>query len=592
MTTAKVRRARGSVLMGILLLGCVALLAGNVAWRVALATIDARLEQSLILTLRALETEIDRFRYLPQVAGEDARITAAIRSPHDPVGIAAANRYLSTVADLAEASHLYLMDSTGMTRAASNWAEEDSFVKNDYSFRPYFQQAITYGAGAFYAIGVTTGLPGYFLAAKIIAGAKAGVVVVKIDLTALEKAWIAADLATAVLDPDGVVFLSGKPEWMYRPLTSLAPDVVARIEKDRTYAQVDLTAAIPLQTGNGVSVNWIADAQAGRMRAQIATFSEGWRVIAAEPVRPAFIAALGWGVGVALICGLGIGLGKIQRQRQQLVALRLRQSNLLERKVAERTERLALEIEARRQTEAELRAAQETLIHSEKMAALGRMSAAIVHEISQPLAAMEASLAAAEMSLTASPSKTATRIETARNLIKRMQRTTKHLKSFSRKETGVREAIDVTSVINSALDLVQPRAKAVAVVPQFTPPRTAARVQAGRVRLEQVLVNLLLNAMDAVEGQSDPQIEVIITEANGALRIAVSDTGSGIAPENIERVTEPFFSTKTKSEGLGLGLAISQAILAEFGGRFEISSQRGEGTTMTVILPCFQEDAA
>ena len=82
----------------------------------------------------------------------------------------------------------------------------------------------------------------------------------------------------------------------------------------------------------------------------------GWRVVAAEPVTPALYAALGWGTGMALVCGLGIGLAKIQRQRRQLVALRLRQSDLLERKVAERTGRLALEIEARRQTEAELRA--------------------------------------------------------------------------------------------------------------------------------------------------------------------------------------------------------------------------------------------
>ncbi len=588
MMTAKVRRARGSALVGMALLTCVALLAGGLAWRVALRTIDARLEQSLILTLRALETEIDRFRYLPQVAGQDARIAATIRSPNDPLGIAATNRYLEKVTALAEASHLYLMNDEGITLAASNWALPESFVGSDYSFRPYFQQAIKTGIGAFYAIGVTTGTPGYFLAAKIVAGADLGVVVVKIDLTPLERAWVAADLATAVVDPDGVVFLSGKPDWLYRPLAPLKADVVARIDEDRAYSGVDLAAAVPLQRG---SPDWIFDTQAGRLRARSAAFSGGWRVVAAEPVTPALYAALGWGTGMALLCGLGIGLAKIQRQRRQLVALRLRQSDLLERKVAERTGRLALEIEARRQTEAELRAAQETLIHSEKMAALGRMSAAIVHEISQPLAAMEASLAAAEMSLQTAPTKTATRIETARNLIRRMQRTTKHLKSFSRKEEGLLEEIDAVQVVESALDLVQPRARAVGVAPRFIRPEGPMPVRAGRVRLEQVLVNLLLNAMDAVEGQATGQIEVTLEQAAGELRIAVRDTGSGIAPEDLARVTEPFFSTKTNSEGLGLGLAISQAILAEFGGRFEIRSTQGTGTAMTAILPRYQEGA-
>jgi len=589
MITTQVRRARGPALAGMVLLTCVAMLAGGLAWRTALRTIDARLEQSLILTLRALETEIDRFRYLPQVAGQDARIAATIRSPTDPLGIAATNRYLEKITALAEASHLYLMDDTGITLAASNWALAESFVGHDYSFRPYFQQAVAHGDGAFYAIGVTTGTPGYFLAAKIVAGADVGVVVVKIDLTPLEHAWIAADLATAVVDPDGVVFLSGKPDWLYRPLAPLTPDILARIDEDRAYVGADLAAAKPLQRG---SPDWIFDDHSGRLRARSAAFSGGWRVVAAEPVTPALYAALGWGTGMALLCGFGIGLAKIQRQRRQLVTLRLRQSDMLERKVAERTERLALEIEARRQIEAELRAAQETLIHSEKMAALGRMSAAIVHEISQPLAAMEASLAAAELSWQTAPAKTAPRIETARNLIRRMQRTTKHLKSFSRKEEGRLEVIDAVLVVENALDLVQPRARAVGVTPRLIRPAVPMLVRAGRVRLEQVLVNLLLNAMDAVEGEAGGKIEVTLEERAGELRISVSDTGSGIAPEDLARVTEPFFSTKTNSEGLGLGLAISQAILAEFGGRFEICSTQETGTVMTAILPRYQGDVA
>jgi len=172
-----------------------------------------------------------------------------------------------------------------------------------------------------------------------------------------------------------------------------------------------------------------------------------------------------------------------------------------------------------------------------------------------------------------------------------MQRTTKHLKSFSRKEEGLLEEIDAVQVVESALDLVQPRARAVGVAPRLIRPEGPMPVRAGRVRLEQVLVNLLLNAMDAVEGQSAGQIEVTLKQAVGELRIAVRDTGSGIAPEDLARVTEPFFSTKTNSEGLGLGLAISQAILAEFGGRFEIRSTQGTGTVMTAILPRYQEGA-
>lgn len=223
------------------------------------------------------------------------------------------------------------------------------------------------------------------------------------------------------------------------------------------------------------------------------------------------------------------------------------------------------------------------------MAALGRMSAAIVHEISQPLAAMEATLAAAGMSLPSAPAKTASRIETARNLIRRMQRTTKHLKTFSRKESAAMAPIAVEPVIESALELVGPRAKAVGVTPEFARADGLPMVRAGQVRLEQVLVNLLLNALDAVEGRAGAAIRIVVTQTSGEVRIEVHDTGPGIAPEDIDRVTEPFFSTKTNSEGLGLGLAISQAILSEFGGRLEIASEPERGATMTAILPAVAE---
>ncbi|MDD8022308.1 MAG: ATP-binding protein [Paracoccaceae bacterium] len=568
----------------------VALLAGGLAWRSALHSIDARLEQSLILSLRALETEIDRFRYLPKVTGEDARIQAAIRSPQDAATIDAANRYLQRVTRLAGASHLYLMDAAGQTLAASNWDVAESFVGNNYSFRPYFREAIKTGSGGFYAIGVTTGTPGYFLAARIdLAEGQHGVVVVKVVLDALEQAWADAGQAIAVADADGIVFLSGEPDWRYRPLDPLPPDALERLSAQRTYFGAEVKAAAPLLQGGA---RWIFDGTGARMRTRDAPFSAEWRMLAAAPVIPAVLGALGWGAGAALAWGLGIGLAKIQRQRQQLVTLRLRQSELLERKVAERTRMLAREIEARRQTEAELRAAQETLIHSEKMAALGRMSAAIVHEVSQPLAAMEATLAAAEISLDRAPERTGARIETARNLIRRMQRTIKHLKSFSRKEGGTLEEVSALSAAQSALELVQPRARAIGIAPTLQAPDAPILVKAGRVRLEMVLVNLLLNALDAVEGRAGAAVTLDLSVRQGMVHLTVADTGPGIAPEDLPRVTEPFFSTKTSSEGLGLGLAISQAILSEFGGELQIETAPGQGTRMTAVLPLLEKAQA
>jgi len=311
-------RARRGALGTILAVCLAAFFVGVLAWRLSLNAIEERLDQSLILTLRALETEIDRFRYLPKVAGEDARIAAAIANPGDAVTIDAANRYLERVTELAGASHLYLMDDKGLTLAASNWQTDESFVGQDYSFRPYFNEAMRKGSGAFYAIGVTTKTPGYFLAAKVGNPAAPGVVVVKVDLVPLQNAWIAAGQTTAVADVDGVVFLSGAPDWIYRPLHPLSDAALARLTEQRTYQGAKLALAEPLLDATG---NWTHDASGIRMRASTAPFGEDWQVVAAAPALPAILAALGWGAGAALATGLGLGIAQIQRQRRMLVEL-------------------------------------------------------------------------------------------------------------------------------------------------------------------------------------------------------------------------------------------------------------------------------
>ncbi|MCV2888987.1 sensor histidine kinase [Ruegeria aquimaris] len=571
------------------LIGAIAVLAAvsafTVAYRAGLAAMDAELGQSLILTRRAIETEIERFRALPDVAGEDVRIGRALRSPGSETAVQAANRYLETISQRAGATDLYLLDAAGTAIAASNWATDKSFVGNNYAFRPYFSDAMANDRGRFYAIGVTTGKPGYFLATRVGSGETLGVMVVKIDLKPMEATWQSAGVATAIADRDGIVFLSGVPDWLYRPLSVLSEDALDRLRRLRTYDGVDITGAARLLSDPpSADIMLLPGVGGAALRGTSTTIeADGWQLISAKPLAPVIVSALLWAFGAALVATAATGLAMIVNQRRQLIQLRLRQGVLLEARVAERTRELAQEVEARRKTEADLRATQESLVHTEKMAALGRMSAAIVHEMSQPLAALEATLAAAEMSGDAD--KTRTRIGRARNLILRMQRTTKHLKSFSKKEQNLRTLTDLNKVAENALDLVEPRSKATAIKPVFVPSSDAVLAMAGPVRLEQVCLNLLLNALDAVEGRQGACVSVETGNDGVQVWLAVSDNGPGIAPDDLGRVTEPFYSTKIGGEGLGLGLSISQAIVTEFGGRLEIVSQPGEGTRVTVLLP-------
>ncbi len=565
-----------------------ALLCGALAWQLVLAELRQGLEQGLLVSHRALQTEIDRFRALPRVAGEDARIRAALATPDDAAAIDAANRYLQKIASQTGSGQLYLLSEAGLTLASSNWAAPGSFVGHDYSFRPYFTEARDTGTGAVYAVGVTTGEPGYFIATRIDDPDRdvQGVVVVKIDLRPLERAWAETGQYIAVTDRDEVVFLSSVDGWRYRPLTALPAPTLARLADSRLYARTDLPGATPLLP-KGSELSLDGKGRATTLRGT--PFENGWRLLAATPVWPARAAGLAT-AALALLAGLlGLGLADMRRHRRRLIALRLRQTEVMERKVRQRTAELAREIEARRQVEADLRAMQATLVQSEKMAALGRMSAAIVHEVSQPLAAMEATLTAAEFGLSRAPEQTAARLQSARGLIRRMQRMTKHLKNFSRREVAPLSPVEVTDVARSALALAQPRADAAGVALRFAPPDSAPRVEAGHARLEQVLVNLLHNAIEAVvPGEGEVTLSIQCTAQEVTLR--VGDNGPGIAPDVLPRIAEPFFSTKVGGEGLGLGLAICFEVVQQFGGRLDIRSAPGAGTEVAVILPLLARD--
>lgn len=565
------------------LFGAAALMAAALAFFAALSlgtsALQASIERQMLLTAHTVETEISRFRALPDVAGEDARIAAALA---DPAAHEAASRYLKQIADHSGAAELYLLNADGVTIAASNWASPGSFVGQDYAFRPYFTEAMAAGRGQFYAIGVTTGLPGYFMSRRIDRPQTQGVMVVKVDLRPLQATWAAAGVSMALVDADGVVFLSGQPDWVYRPLHPLPQATLARLSAQRTYDGIDLAQAAPLLASPVLAAPHLAQ---GAQHAALAPLAgSGWQLLAAAPIAPVLASAIGWATGAALLAFALLAIAKVLHQRRQIIALRLRQHGVLEARVIERTAALATEIEARRQVEVDLRAAQEGLIHAEKMAALGRMSTAIVHEISQPLAAIEATLAAAELSLPKTDHATAPRLATVRGLVRRMQRTTKHLKSFGRKEPGERSLVDMTAVILSALELITPRARAVGVVPTFQHDGPLW-VLAGPVRMEQVLVNLLLNALDAVEHRPDPQITLAAVPDAGVLRLTVTDNGSGIAPEDLPRIAEPFFTTKATGEGLGLGLSISRTILGEFGGDMAFAQAAGGGTVVLVTMP-------
>ncbi len=576
------------------------LLATLLVWQLvqtrATRQIADHLGQRAALSARAIESEIERFGYLPAVAAEDVRIRDLLAAPGDPVRVDAAKAYLETVATASGAAFLFLMDDSGLTLAASNWRSEEDLTGNNYAFRPYFQEAIARGEGRYYAIGVTTGRPGYFLARRVEAGPHArGVMVVKIDLRPLEQAWVDAGAEVSIADRDGIVFLSGRQDWKYRAVRTLDDQTLARLTRARAYDGIDLRTGTPIITGPAegeVQARQVITLDDGALAIVRPLPREGWNLYASASLAPATREATTWAAVTALLGLLLTGALRFALQRRQLIALRLSQHETLERRVHERTLELAREVEVRRGAEAELRKAQDGLVHAEKMAALGRMSAAIAHEVSQPLAALETTLASAQRVATdQGDDGNSARLATARALVRRMQRTVRHLRTFARRDSAERERLDCRACVVEALALAQPRARAAGIEPELSGEGDFV-VHGTALRLEQVFLNLVLNALDAVEGRRDGWVRVTLTREVGRVAVAVVDNGAGIAAGDLAQVTEPFFSRKTRGEGLGLGLSISAAIVEEHGGEIRIESVSGEGTRAVVLLPLALQDEA
>lgn len=557
--------------------------AGLTSWRSALTALDARLDDRLSITAHGLGSEVERLRHLPRVLGEDPRLRAALDRPGEAALVDEANAYLRRMRDVTGADEVYLVAPSGVTLASSNWDEPGSFVGMNYGFRPYFLQAIEQGVAYYYAIGVTTGRPGAFLSARIgPAEAPAGVAVVKMELGRMEAAWARAGELTAVADADGVVFLSSVPGWRFRPLAPLDPLRLDRIGREQRYAGLALDQAQPLPVRDRV----MARPGQGQVRLGFgAVPGTDWRLMVALPMAEARMQAL---LVAAVTGAAGFLLSAFAlawMQRRQILRLRLVEADRLEARVEARTRELAQEVEERRRAEAELRRTQESLIHAAKLAVLGRMSSAIVHEVGQSLSALDNNLAAAELhGARGAADRLAPALGRSRAMLRRLQGVVVRLRSFgSRQVPAPLAPVALEPVVALAAELVEPRARELGARLDL-PDGALPMVQGDAARLEQVLTNLMLNALEATARADRPRrVAVAIVAEPERVEIRITDSGPGIPAALQAEVMEPFVTTRG-GEGLGLGLYIVQSLLDQMQGRIRFDTGPA-GTTAVVTLP-------
>jgi len=559
-------------------------LAGWHAWRLGQDELREALSQRLALYTTALDAELDRFEALPYVVSRDPNVAGLLQRPQDSSLQAAINRYLAAVNQESGTAQLFLLDVHGTTLASSNWQHSDSLVGNNYAFRPYFRSALAGSTGRFYGVGATTRLPGMFIARPVRQdGRILGVVVAKIDLGGLEAAWAHSGEKVLVADQQGVVTLAGSSAWKFATLWPLAQSVRSRLAATRQYY------TSPLQTlpflwqgrdvvGIGGQDYLLASRPVGRI---------GWRMLLLGDRAP--LREQAWLTGaVTSLALLALTLGALYLRLQWR---RMRERQLaqltLERTVAERTAELAAanlrlqdEVAERLQAEQALRDTQAELIRSGKLAALGRMATSIAHELNQPLAALRSFADNTRLFLAKS------RWDDADANLGRILRETDKLAAMTAElklfatRRPVRGHCRLQS-LQPALDEML-LGRGVACHWQLA---SDDSLPLDPLAAEQLLGNLLRNAADALAAQPERQVTVQLYYQQDQAILQVSDNGPGLPAEQPQRVLEPFYSTKSYGQGLGLGLAIVSGIVRDAGGEIATANLPQGGACFTLRLP-------
>ena len=593
----------------ILLLFVVLLVTSRWTYRRGFEKLAEQGSVKLELYITYLQGVLEKSESLPELLATDRLLVSALLNPSDSRQIDSLNRYLETINSISDTADIYLMDKNGLTIAASNWRTELSFIGSNFSYRPYFQEAMQGRLGRYFALGTTSSRRGYYFAYPVRQGSEIlGAAVVKINIDSVEQNWGHRDESYLISDPDGIIFITSTPEWRYRTFEPLDPAVQQQIIASKRYPN---TLFEPLSDERGAIDNNLqeirlripADKEKKDYLRQFHFMPEaGWHVNILTDLqslkRDVLIANVLVSSGLFLTFLLVLLL--VQRQHRLTELNRIEEearrtleeaNEQLESRVLKRTSELTetnrllrREIADRQRTEIALKKTRSELIHAAKLAALGQMSAGINHELNQPLAAIRSYADNGKQFLDKGRLAEAMwNLEQIGELTERMAQIGSQLKLFSRKSSGQMTVVPVHGVIDGALEILGPAIKksGTTVSVQLSPENL--EVKANNVLLQQVLVNIINNAIQAMETSSPKEISITARLDEQVVVIAVRDSGPGIPEEHIPHIFEPFYTSKKSGQGLGLGLAISDRILLDMNGRISACNTE-RGACFEIIL--------
>ena len=530
-----------------------------------------RAEIRLALYSANLISELQRNSIVPQLLARDPALIGALNSRDYSQST---QRLLSFVDEIGAAS-LMLLDQDGRTVAAT----DRNRLGESHRGMPDFTDAMRSNTTVFSVQERESSGYSFTYSRKLDdGGVFLGVITVEVDLAKLERSWAGISDAVFVTDSEGRIILTTEGRW--RGLTEVealerqdAPSAIQRaLQATQDWTSLPIDAYLQ---GEGV------------MRRETRVPFQGWRMVSFTTyasVRERVNSVLALEImGFAILLAAGFWF----TSRKSMVRMRVFQRESAELRML--NQRLQREIAEREKVEKTLEVAEQTLAQSSKLAALGEMSAAVSHELNQPLAAMKTYLAGARLLLSRKrPDEALSSFQRIDDLIERMGAITKQLKSYARKGADTFEPVDTRDAVTSALAMMEPQLRQRHVSITRTLPSEPAMIFGDRMRYEQVIINLLRNALDATKGVKDPQIDIVLAAGN-TVTLSVRDNGEGIA--DLDALFEPFYTTKQPGDGVGLGLAISSGIVNDLGGRLTARNADAGGAVFEVRLPIWKEES-
>ena len=574
---------------------------GEVARRFAATSLEVQARTDADLSAALLRAVLEKQRALPLVLAQDTALVEALATGNG-AALAPLNRKLEGLAIGTQAAVIYVIGKDGVAASASNWREPTSFVGNDYRFREYFQKAMSDGKAEHFALGSVSKKPGLYISQRVDgASGPLGVVVVKLEFDQVEAAWSASLKPTYVTDSRGIVLITSIPSWRFMTVGEIAADALVAIRESLQFGEAPLRPLPFRKTGEQDGTSLVEAVMPGSTGAtefldlQTAVPTTAWTLQHLVQTAPFFDAAIREGRVLALLGLLPIlAAGALVLRRRHAASLRfseaLQAREELERRVSERTadlsqarDRLQMEIIDHRNTEHTLQAVQQDLVQANRLAILGQVAAGVAHEINQPVATIRAYADNARVFLERGQGASASEnMANIAALTERIGAITDELRALSRKGRRDAEPTPLRGVIEGAVQLLRSRFAGRMETLDIALPPPELFVMGMRIRLEQVLINLLQNAFEAIgDKQADGRVEVRFEVAGESVSVAVSDNGPGMSPEILQGLFIPF--NTSKEGGLGLGLVISKDILADYGGRIAVSSSDA-GSRFTVHL--------